>query len=361
MAFSSVAVVSNSLRLKMRAVQTSSAQTFHISGMHCPACVTLVEGELTDLPGIASAKASLARHQVEIAGPMAGYSPAAIIAELTPILSKHGYAISAAKPTHKIAWRDFLFAVPVAALFLAGFWLLQGLGIVNLVSLKDTTYSTAFVIGVIASLSTCMAVVGGLTLSVSANFAMEGSKVGPQLMFHTGRLVAFFILGGLIGALGTQFDFTPNAMLILNLVVALAMLILGLNLLDVLPGATALQPTMPAFVSRHLLAFKTLNHSVTPALIGAATFFLPCGFTQSMQLYTLTSGSFAAGALTMGAFALGTLPVLGLLSFASLSLHSRAASGVFFKSAGLVVMAFALMNLLTALIVAGYVSPLPRF
>ena len=244
---------------------------------------------------------------------------------------------------------------------MAGFWLLQGLGIVNLVSLEGANYSTAFVIGVIASLSTCMAVVGGLTLSVSANFAKEGSKVGPQLMFHAARLVAFFILGGVIGALGTQFDFTPNAMLVLNLVVALAMFILGLNLLDIFPVAKALQPTMPAFVSRRLLAFESLNHSVTPALIGAATFFLPCGFTQSMQLYTLTSGSFVAGALTMGMFALGTLPILGVLSFASLSLHSQKASGVFFKCAGLVVIAFAVVNFLTALIVAGYISPLPRF
>jgi sulfite exporter TauE/SafE/copper chaperone CopZ len=337
-----------------------TTQLFHISGMHCSACVTLVEGELTDLPGIVRAKASLARHQVEIAGPMVAYSREAIIAELAPVLGKHGYAISAAKPIHKVAWRDFLYAVPIAVLFLAGFWLLQSLGIVNLVSLEGATYTTSFVIGVIASLSTCMAVVGGLTLSVSANFAMEGSKVGPQLMFHIGRLVAFFLLGGVIGALGTQFDFTPNAMLILNLVVALVMLILGLNLLDIFPFAKALQPTMPAFISRHMLAFRSLNHSVTPALIGAATFFLPCGFTQSMQIYTLTSGSFAAGALTMGVFALGTLPVLGLLSFASLSLHSRMASGVFFKTAGLVVMAFAIMNLLTALIVAGYLPPLPR-
>ncbi|MBP6911491.1 sulfite exporter TauE/SafE family protein [Patescibacteria group bacterium] len=48
--------------------------------------------------------------------------------------------------------------------------------------------------------------------------------------------------------------------------------------------------------------------------MGIGTFFLPCGFTQSMQVYTLSTGSFLAGGLTMLSFALGTLPMLLLLS-----------------------------------------------
>jgi Cytochrome C biogenesis protein transmembrane region len=48
--------------------------------------------------------------------------------------------------------------------------------------------------------------------------------------------------------------------------------------------------------------------------LGAATFFLPCGFTQALQLYVLAKGSFAIGALSMFAFSLGTLPALLSLS-----------------------------------------------
>lgn len=79
-----------------------------------------------------------------------------------------------------------------------------------------------------------------------------------------------------------------------------------------------------------------------------------------MQLYALSSGSFVTGSLTMLVFALGTLPVLALLSFASLSLHSRRASGIFFKTAGLVVIAFALFNLMNGLVVAGIIQPIVR-
>jgi sulfite exporter TauE/SafE/copper chaperone CopZ len=338
-----------------------SSQTFHISGMHCKACVVLVEGELMDHPAIERATASLSRHRVEIAGPILQAGPEATIRDLTPILERHGYALSLTKPKARIAWREFLYALPIAAAFLVVFFALQRLGIVNLVSLQGANYATAFVIGIIASLSTCMAVVGGLTLSVTANFAKNGNTTQPQILFHAGRLATFFVLGGVIGAAGTQFTMSADATLVLNIVVGLVMLILGINLLDVLPFTKSWQPTLPSFLSRRVQALQEINHTVTPALLGAATFFLPCGFTQSMQLYTLTSGSFGAGALTMGAFALGTLPVLGLLSFASLGLHSARASGVFFKSSGLVVVAFAALNIASALMVAGYISPWPRF
>ena len=213
----------------------------------------------------------------------------------------------------------------------------------------------------IASVSTCMAVVGGLVLSMSANYAKEGDKVRPQVLFHIGRLVSFFILGGVIGALGTVFKIGITGSLILSLVVAIVLLILGINLLDVFPWAKKLQPTLPKFIGNHVQGLKKINHTLTPLLIGVATFFLPCGFTQSMQIYTLTTGSFMSGALTMFVYALGTLPVLAILSFSSLTIHTKARSGIFFKTAGLVVVFFGLFNLHYGLVSAGIITSLFSF
>ncbi|MFZ5391042.1 MAG: sulfite exporter TauE/SafE family protein, partial [Patescibacteria group bacterium] len=94
------------------------------------------------------------------------------------------------------------------------------------------------------------------------------------------------------------------------------------------------------------------------ALLGAATFFLPCGFTQAMQFYTLSVKDFWQGGLTMLFFALGTLPVLWLLSFSSFNLQSKSWRGYFFKTAGLVVIVLAVFNLLNALAGAGLIAPL---
>jgi uncharacterized protein len=335
--------------------------TLHVSGMHCASCPMLIEGELTDLPNITQAKASLKHHHVEIVGDFGEKTIDEIARELSIATKPHGYTLTEEKQKHTVKWHEFGIAIPATIGFVAFFIILQKLGIVNLVNTSEVSYGTAFLIGMIASVSTCMAVVGGLVLSMSANYAKEGDKVRPQVLFHIGRLVSFFVLGGVIGALGTVFKIGASGTFVLSIAVAIILLILGINLLDVFPWTKKLQPTLPRFIGNHVHGLKRLNHTLTPLLIGTATFFLPCGFTQSMQIYTLTTGSFVSGALTMFVFALGTLPVLAILSFSSLTINTKARSGIFFKTAGLVVIFFGLFNLHNALVVAGIIPSLFSF
>lgn len=331
----------------------------HVHGMHCNACVVLTESELSGHPKVSSAKSSLNSRTVEVCGDFGDMSLDEIAKELTTLLSQH--KLSTEQEKKVVSWGEFRIAIPIALAFAFLFVLLQKLGIVNLVGAGNVTLGTAFVIGIIASLSTCMAVVGGLVLSMSATFAREGDKVRPQIYFHIGRIVSFFILGGVIGALGSAFVLGRTGTFVLGLLIGLVMLALGINLLDIFHWSKRLTPSMPKFMGKHVLNVTKLNHSLTPVLVGIATFFLPCGFTQSMQLYTLTTGSFFAGATTMLAFALGTLPVLALISFSSFSIRNSSKSGVFFKSAGLVVILFALFNLINALVVVGVISPVFNF
>lgn len=339
----------------------SQTHEFHVSGMHCNACILMTESELSDLPYITSVKSSLNTHSVIVTGEFGDKTKEQIAKELSSILFKSGYSLSVDKKEHIRNWADFKIAIPIALAFAVLFVLLQKTGLVNLVGGGNVTYGTAFVIGIIASLSTCMAIVGGLLLSMSATFAKEGDKVKPQVLFHLGRLASFFILGGVIGALGSAFTLNTTSTFILGLVIGLVMLILGINLLDVFPWARKLQPGMPKFLSKNALNVSKLNHTLTPVLVGIATFFLPCGFTQSMQLYTLSTGNFFTGGLTMFTFALGTLPVLALISFSSFSIQNSKKSGIFFKSAGLIVIFFALFNLINSLVIIGAIPPVFSF
>ena len=347
--------------MSTKEIKHTQKYTFHIHGMYCNACVLMTESELNDLPNVTYAKSSLKNHGVEVIGDFGDKSPEQIADELTIPLRPLGYTVSIEKLQHDAKWADFKIAVPIAIGFALLFVALQKMGIVNLVGAGNVTYGTAFVIGIIASLSTCMAVVGGLVLSMSATFAKEGDKIKPQLMFHGGRIVSFFVLGGVIGALGSAFTLTTSATFILSVIIGVVMLILGINLLDTFHWAKKLQPSMPKFIAKHAHGVSKFNHTLTPLLVGIATFFLPCGFTQSMQLYTLSTGSFLEGGLTMLAFALGTLPVLALISFSSLSINNSSKSGVFFKSAGLVVIMFAVFNLINSLVVIGVIPPVFNF
>ncbi|MEK7149949.1 MAG: sulfite exporter TauE/SafE family protein [Patescibacteria group bacterium] len=340
---------------------TQKTYNFHVKGMHCNACVLMIESELLDIPYISRAKSSLKNHSVEISGDFGNKSQETIAEELTQVLKKNNYSLSVEKKIKDKNWSDFKLAIPIALGFLALFVLLQKAGLVNLINTGNVSYGTAFVIGIIASLSTCMAIVGGLLLSMSATFAKEGDKIKPQIMFHLGRLVSFFALGGVIGAIGSAFQLSVAGAFILSLVIVAVMFILGINLLDIFHFAKRFQPSMPKFIAKHALGVSKINHTLTPVLVGIATFFLPCGFTQSMQIYALSTGSFLNGAFTMFSFALGTFPVFALISFSSFSIQNSSKAGIFFKTAGIIVIIFALFNLINSLVVVGLINPVFNF
>ena len=344
--------------------------TFHIGGIRCSSCAINIEHELLNMPDITHVKVSLQNHSVEITGDFGDKTQYVIAEELSRVLAKSGYTLTIEKQTKEKNWADFKIAVPVALAFVVLFIFLQKIGLVDFVDTQNVSYGAVFVIGVVASLSTCMAVVGGLMLSMSATFAREGDRIKPQLLFHAGRIVSFFVFGGVIGLLGTTITPTHQTMFVLSFLVGLVMLVLGINLLDIFHFTKRLQPRMPKFLSMHAQkilrprresADSKMNHALTPLFVGVATFFLPCGFTQSMQLYALTTGSFLKGGLTMFFFALGTLPVLALIGLVSFSVENNSTSGVFFKTAGLIVIMFALFNLINSLVVIGLIKPVFNF
>ncbi|MEK7586648.1 MAG: sulfite exporter TauE/SafE family protein [Patescibacteria group bacterium] len=335
--------------------------TFHVRGMHCQACVVVTENELNEHEKITRVKASLNNYTVEVTGHFEEQAPEELAEELSLLLKPHGYTLALTPPEKLANWQELKKALPIALIFILLFIGLQKLGIVNLLSVSKVSYGSAFLIGLVASLSTCMAVVGGLVLSVSANFAKDGDRVKPQTLFHLGRLTSFFILGGIIGAIGSTFSLGTTGVFVLSFLMAVVLIILGINLLDLFSVFKKWQPTMPTFIGRRVHRLKNLNHNLTPLILGVATFFLPCGFTQSMQLYTLTTGNFWQGGITMLMFALGTLPMLALLSFSSFAISKKSQKGIFFKTAGLVVIFFGLFNLINSLVIIGWLPPIFNF
>lgn len=337
-----------------------STYVFHVNGMHCKACTLLIEETLREFPYIESVLVSLSSHQVTVTGEFVD-SPEKIAEELTKLVQSHGYTISVEKSARAAGWGDFVYAVPTALVVIVLFLMLQKAGLASLITSSNVNYGTAFVIGLIASVSSCLAIVGGLVLSLSASSAKEGGTWRTQALFHVGRLGGFFILGGLVGLLGNALHLGLTANVVLSGIIALVMLILGVNLLEVFHFTKRFQFTLPALFSKKVVQGSRRDHYFAPLLVGIGTFFLPCGFTQSMQLYALSTGDFMQGALTMFVFALGTLPMLAVLSFGSLNIAHKPWKGIFFKTAGIIVIALALLNFANALATTGIIKPLFNF
>jgi len=202
-----------------------------------------------------------------------------------------------------------------------------------------------------------MAVTGGLLVAVAARYGeahahLTGAqRLTPHLYFNAGRIVSYTLLGGAVGALGSTLTLSPRANGILIVAASAVMILLGLQMLKLGPSFLRL-PAMPkAFAHRiHALAERETNSAAI--LLGAATFFLPCGFTQALQIYVLAKGSALAGALTTLAFALGTLPAL-----LSLSAISSLAKGVFqrrfLRFAGAAVILLGIVNIQYGFVLGG--------
>jgi sulfite exporter TauE/SafE len=162
-----------------------------------------------------------------------------------------------------------------------------------------------------------------------------------------GRVISYFVLGGLIGLLGKAFQLTGPMLGILTIAVGFVMLILGAQLTEMFPRLSSGSFTLPSSISK-ILGIKKhhekeYSHS-NSMLVGALTFFLPCGFTQAMQLYAMSTGNLWMGASIMGVFALGTAP--GLLGIGGLtSVLKGAFAKKFFKFTGLVVIFLAIFNI----------------
>jgi sulfite exporter TauE/SafE len=139
------------------------------------------------------------------------------------------------------------------------------------------------------------------------------------------------------------------------------MILLGINLLGITSLTEKIHLRIPRKIFDKIKSFSLDKSWLSPILLGASTFFLPCGFTQSMQIYTLSTKNFLDGGLTMLFFAIGTLPVLAIISFTSIKISGSKYSSIFFKTAGIIVLVFALLNIINSLAGYGIVKPLFTF
>jgi sulfite exporter TauE/SafE/copper chaperone CopZ len=336
--------------------------TIHIQGMHCASCELLVADELSDVPGVASVQVSQVKGTAEI-----GYKGHLDQLAVAKAISKAGYSVGKekAKPWFSTNVNDYLeisvmvFIIAVIVVIASDSGILK---IAELTSNNLASLPVVFLIGLTAGISTCAALVGGLVLGVSARFSERNphasalQKFTPHLYFNLGRIAAFFILGGVIGAVGSLFQMSLGAMGFFTMIVGLVMLVFGAQLTQLFPRLSAFNLTMPSGIAK-LIGLKEqtkgeYSHK-NAVILGGLTFFLPCGFTQLVQLYAISTANPLQASLTMGVFALGTTP--GLLGIGGLtSLVKGAFSRIFFKTVGVVVMALAIFNISNGMNLAGY-------
>jgi sulfite exporter TauE/SafE len=233
----------------------------------------------------------------------------------------------------------------------------------------------AFITGLTSGGLSCLAVQGGLLASslenqIEKDFQNAGQRRGrdksnnkhsrsklalPILVFLLAKLLAYSILGFLLGLVGQAFQLSPIARAVLQIGIGIFMLGSALRMLNVHPIFRFFVFEPPAFLRR--LIRKTAKDAdtsslVTPGFLGLMTVLIPCGVAQAMMAVALGTGNPLQGAALMFAFTLGTSPVFFAVSYFATQLGQKLEK-YFMRIVAIVVLVLALVTINSGLTLAG--------
>lgn len=336
--------------------------TYIIKGMHCQSCEILIEKKISNISGILNVSANTGQGVVVIKYDKKPPSAA----QLNDLFKDTKYTFYSSEKSgannknishsNLNKFKKYINYL-IFFLFIAVFLILlidqNSFGFLRSLSISsDSSLFVFFLFGIVASLSTCAALVGGIILAMSRQWLDEFSKndtlfekAKPHIIFNIGRLISYSFFGALLGLIGSRIEISYRLSSLLTLGISLVMIAIGFQLIG-LPFAKKFRLTLPKNFTKKIANEKNFNGRFMPAVLGALTFFLPCGFTIAAQGAALLSGSIFRGSLIMFLFALGTLPFLLLLGLTSASFFSREKFAKTFSIiAGMIIIFFAGVNI----------------
>jgi len=335
---------------------------YKVEGMHCASCEILIEKKLLDVQNIKSVDASTSKGEVVVEYEGDRPNPGS----LSKMFEQENYRffdsseLSNSRESDNKNKKDggvnpTLLAFNIAIFIIIAFLILDKMGVANFLSLNSTSSLLTFLgFGILASLSSCAALVGGIVLSMSKQW---NKSPQPHIMFNAGRVISYTVLGGVLGIIGSRLQISPHFTAYLIVAISILMIALGLQMLGV-KSFRKFQISAPKAFTRKIANENNFQGKYMPFIMGALTFFLPCGFTITAQSLALLSGNAMQGALMMGAFALGTMPMLLFIGLSSVKFSSKPhLAERFSKVAGFLVLFFALFNMSNQAIVLGFIPP----
>lgn len=267
--------------------------------MTCNSCENRVERSLNKLEGVINTKASYSNEQV-----LVEYDAELCdIGKINETIKSAGYSVESSNIYKVIG----ILIVAAAMIYLGS---TTG-GFDMNARLNGASYVVLFIIGILTSIH-CVGMCGGIMLSQSVlNKDMNKLQaMRPALLYNAGRVLAYTLVGAIVGILGSVLSLSLNAKSAMQIFAGVFMIILGLNM----AGFSMFRKLNLRLPWSSCTAKKKFN---APFLVGFLNGLMPCGPLQTMQLYALGTGSAVKGAISMFLFALGTVPLM--LTFGAVS------------------------------------------
>ena len=220
---------------------------------------------------------------------------------------------------------------------------------------SNLSYPLIFVIGLLASFH-CVGMCGGIVIAYTSRYCSPRKRENapddnrknvslPHIYYNLGRIFSYSLTGLILGGIGSFFGINKTFTGIITLLAGLFMVVVGLSLITRLTILDRLTGVLPMSLGRAFLGMLHGSGPRGPFLIGFVNGFMPCGPLQAMQIYALASGSAIAGGLSMGVYALGTVPLmLGLGNIVSLITQEKIQQVMKFSGAVVVVLGLLTIN-----------------
>ncbi|HTK03478.1 MAG TPA: sulfite exporter TauE/SafE family protein [Alphaproteobacteria bacterium] len=219
-----------------------------------------------------------------------------------------------------------------------------------------------FLTGLTTGGVSCFAVQGGLLTSALANEeeinVAKKLRIRGLLVFLIAKLIAYTLLGLLLGFVGSQLIITPKIQGWFQIAVGIYMLVTAANLANLHPIFRYFVIRPPKFIFRLLRDQTKVKSFFTPALLGALTVFIPCGVTQGIMLLAISASNPGIAALIMFSFILGTIPVFFTIGIAANELFTHKA---FLYIAALVVAIMGILSINSGQILRGSVHTFQNY
>lgn len=185
------------------------------------------------------------------------------------------------------------------------------------------SYLLIFITGLTTGGLSCLALQGGLLASAIVEADTKKSRAKPIALFLLAKLVAYTILGFLLGWLGETLSFGPKVIGSLSFFIAFFMLGVALQALEVHPIFRYFIIRPPKFLRDRIYKKSQEKSTFAAILLGIFTVVIPCGTTQAMMALAVSSGHPVNGALTLFFFVLGTIPIFFALAYFATKLGEK--------------------------------------
>lgn len=294
---------------------------FNVYGMKCNSCEMAVEKEINKLKGIINIEADYKNSMVIVTYK----NDLCNDDEIKLAIKNSGFSTSS-----NMLIKVLGLSIVIISMFFLGNNPFTGSR--DSFTSIETSFIILFVLGFFTSFH-CVGVCSGIlltqTINKHDNINDKKSSFKIAVLYNSGRIISYTIIGGIVGALGSIFSASIEIQNFIKVVAGVFMIISGLHMIGIKIFNT---------IKPHIFFKKStcVNNHKNPFIVGYLSGFLPCAPLQTMQLYALSSGSFIIGASSMFVFSLGTLPIM--LSFAYISSRmSKSFNEKIYKYAGILI------------------------